>query len=97
MASPLLVNPSQREERTPTLNDVCTTQGRFMIKARASHAKLPGIRRVPLPAIGIILLIALMNAFIWIGVAIVLVSEPFSAPVVYPCLSDRVNAKMIFG
>jgi hypothetical protein len=34
---------------------------------------MPGIRKIPLRAIGIILFIALLNAIVWIAAAIVLV------------------------
>lgn len=42
--------------------------------AERSHQKMPGIRKIPLRAIGIILFIALLNAIVWIAAAIVLVS-----------------------
>jgi len=41
--------------------------------AQRSHSKMPGIRKIPLRAIGIILFIALLNAIVWIAAAIVLV------------------------
>lgn len=41
--------------------------------AERSHQKMPGIRKIPLRAIGIILFIALLNAIVWIAAAIVLV------------------------
>ena len=44
-------------------------------RVEASVNRVPGLRRVPLPAIGIILLIALLNAAVWVAVAIVLVSS----------------------
>ncbi|CAI7624849.1 unnamed protein product [Penicillium pancosmium] len=40
--------------------------------AERSHQKMPGIRKIPLRAIGIILFIALLNAIVWIAAAIVL-------------------------
>jgi len=42
-------------------------------KAERSHQKMPGIRKIPLRAIAIILFIALLNAIVWIAAAIVLV------------------------
>jgi high-affinity nickel-transport protein len=42
--------------------------------AERSHQKMPGIRKIPLRAISIILFIALLNAIVWIAAAIVLVS-----------------------
>ncbi|KAJ5750806.1 Nickel/cobalt transporter high-affinity [Penicillium manginii] len=40
--------------------------------AERSHQKMPGIRKIPLRAISIILFIALLNAIVWIAAAIVL-------------------------
>lgn len=48
-------------------------KGSWLRKAQLSHGRLPGIRKVPLPAIGIILLIASLNILVWIVVGIVLV------------------------
>lgn len=47
-------------------------------KAERSHQKMPGIRKIPLRAIAIILFIALLNAIVWIAAAIVLVSSHYS-------------------
>ncbi|KAJ5605551.1 hypothetical protein N7510_008332 [Penicillium lagena] len=41
--------------------------------AEHSHSRMPGIRRIPLRAIGIILFIAFLNMVVWIAAAIVLV------------------------
>ncbi|PYI36992.1 hypothetical protein BP00DRAFT_432059 [Aspergillus indologenus CBS 114.80] len=41
-------------------------------QAERSHRRLPGLRKIPLPAIGIILFIALVNVVVWIAAAIVL-------------------------
>jgi high-affinity nickel-transport protein len=41
--------------------------------AERSHSRLPGIRKVPLRSIGVILLVALVNVVVWVAVAIVLV------------------------
>lgn len=41
--------------------------------AERSHGRMPGIRRIPLRAIGIILFIAFLNVVVWIAAAIVLV------------------------
>lgn len=43
-------------------------------KAEKTHSRVPGLRKIPLPAIGIILLVALVNVLVWIAVGIVLVS-----------------------
>ncbi|KAI9369598.1 high-affinity nickel-transport protein-domain-containing protein [Aspergillus egyptiacus] len=40
--------------------------------AERSHARLPGIRKVPLRSIGVIILVALVNVIVWIAVAVVL-------------------------
>ena len=42
-------------------------------KAERQHKHLPGIRKIPLRAIAIILLIAFINIIVWIAAAIVLV------------------------
>ena len=47
-------------------------------KAERSHQKMPGIRKIPLRAIAIILFIAFLNAVVWIAAAIVLVSSHYS-------------------
>lgn len=43
--------------------------------AQRSHSKMPGIRKIPLRAIGIILFVALLNVIVWIAAAIVLVGR----------------------
>lgn len=43
--------------------------------AQRSHSRMPGIRKIPLRAIGIITLVALLNCVVWIAAAIVLVSH----------------------
>jgi hypothetical protein len=48
-------------------------------RAERSHSRLPGIRKIPLRAIGIILVIALVNVVVWIAAAIVLVCGPCSS------------------
>ena len=42
-------------------------------QAERSHSRMPGIRKIPLRAIGIIALIAFLNIVVWIAAAIVLV------------------------
>lgn len=46
-------------------------------QAERSHRRLPGIRKIPLRAIAIILFIALLNVLVWIAAAVVLVSLYF--------------------
>lgn len=47
----------------------------FVRKAEWSHSAVPGLRKIPLRALGIILLIAIVNAVVWIAAGIVLVSK----------------------
>lgn len=42
-------------------------------RAERSHRRLPVLRKIPLPAIGIILLIAAINVVVWVVAGIVLV------------------------
>jgi high-affinity nickel-transport protein len=42
-------------------------------QAERSHSRMPGIRKIPLRAILIIALIAILNIIVWIAAAIVLV------------------------
>lgn len=42
-------------------------------RAERSHSRLPGIRKIPLPAIAIILFVAFVNVVVWVAAAIVLV------------------------
>lgn len=46
---------------------------KFVKQAERSHRRLPGLKKVPLPAIAIILFIAFINVVVWIAAAIVLV------------------------
>ncbi len=43
-----------------------------LLRAQARHARLPGIRRIPFSALGIIGLIALINIVVWIVIGIIL-------------------------
>ncbi|CAG8150532.1 unnamed protein product [Penicillium salamii] len=45
-------------------------------KAERSHSKMPGIRKIPLRAIGIIAFIALLNIIVWVAAGIVLSYHP---------------------
>ncbi|PGH08971.1 high-affinity nickel-transporter [Blastomyces parvus] len=45
-------------------------------KARRSHNRVPGLRKIPLPALGIILLVAVVNAVVWMAAGIVLRFHP---------------------
>lgn len=67
---------------TPVQNDVpndVASKGRWSPKgllrhAERSHSRMPGIRKIPLRAIAVILFVALINVVVWIAAAIVLVS-----------------------
>lgn len=47
-----------------------------LARAQTHHARLPGLRLIPFPALGIISFIALINIFIWIIVGIILHFHP---------------------
>lgn len=51
---------------------------RFLDKATIYHGQLPFIRRLSLPALGIIGLLLFVNIIVWIAVGIVLVSSLIS-------------------
>ena len=53
-----------------------SAKSRLLLKARKYHSRLHGIRRIPLPAIGIIALIALVNVGVWIVLGILLHFHP---------------------
>ncbi|KMU78177.1 high-affinity nickel transport protein nic1 [Coccidioides immitis RMSCC 3703] len=48
----------------------------FLKKMGKSHSRVPVLRRIPLPAIGIILLIAVVNILVWIAAGVVLHFNP---------------------
>jgi high-affinity nickel-transport protein len=45
-------------------------------KASTYHSRLPYIRKLPFPAIAIIITLILVNLLVWVAVAIVLVCRP---------------------
>ena len=47
--------------------------GGFKDRAAHHHGRMPGICKVPLPVIGIIALVGLVNILVWIVVGVVLV------------------------
>jgi nickel/cobalt transporter (NiCoT) family protein len=49
---------------------------KFLYRARKQHAGLPGLRRVPFPALAIISLLILINIAVWIIAAIILHFHP---------------------
>ncbi|KAL4925050.1 uncharacterized protein BDV17DRAFT_284257 [Aspergillus undulatus] len=58
---------------TTTLNDDKKWTAKSLIRhAERSHSRLPGIRKIPIRSIGVILLVAVVNVLVWIAVAVVL-------------------------
>ena len=53
-------------------DEITSKKSTFLHKVRTQHSRLPGLRRIPFPAIGIIALIALINITVWIIAGIVL-------------------------
>lgn len=43
----------------------------FESKARSYHGRTPGVRKLPLPAIAIILVVAFVNALTWVAAGII--------------------------
>ncbi|KAK2820078.1 hypothetical protein FQN49_007742 [Arthroderma sp. PD_2] len=56
-----------------------STRWSILEKAERSHRRVPGLRKVPLPAIAIILFVTFVNVLVWIAVGIVLAYHPFLA------------------
>lgn len=54
-------------------DDVASHKHSLLAKAERSHKKVPGLRKIPLPAIGIILLVALVNGLVWVVAGVLLV------------------------
>jgi high-affinity nickel-transport protein len=49
---------------------------KFILRAERIHARIPAIKKIPLSAIGIISLIALINMLVWAICGVVLVRPP---------------------
>ncbi|EEH40153.2 hypothetical protein PAAG_02208 [Paracoccidioides lutzii Pb01] len=60
------------EEEEESGNNELSLKSTLLRKARRSHSRVPGLRKIPLPALAIILLIAGVNALVWVAVGIVL-------------------------
>lgn len=58
--------------------DVESLKSSLLRHAETTHGRLPGIRKIPLPAIGIIVLVAVVNMVVWVVVGIVLVCSVLS-------------------
>lgn len=48
--------------------------GEFATKANTYHSRMPYVRKLPLPVIGIILTLVLVNIIVWAAVGVILVS-----------------------
>ncbi|KAL4749237.1 hypothetical protein BDW72DRAFT_214201 [Aspergillus terricola var. indicus] len=57
------------------LDDKKWTAKSLIRHAERSHSRLPGIRKIPLRSIAVILLVACVNVVVWVAVAIVLVLD----------------------
>lgn len=65
---------SSAEEQLLTANSNMKSRWSIIEKAERSHRRVPGLRKIPLPALAIISFIALINILVWVAVGIVLVS-----------------------
>ncbi|CEL01046.1 Putative High-affinity nickel transport protein [Aspergillus calidoustus] len=64
--------PSPTESQHEETDDKKWSTKSLIRHAERSHSRLPGIRKVPIRSIGVILLVALVNVVVWVAVAIVL-------------------------
>lgn len=69
-------NPTEADSRSLDVDRKWSLQP-LLRSAERSHSKMPGIRKIPLRAIGIIAFIALLNIIVWIAAGIVLVCRFF--------------------
>ena len=68
-------------EASPLVQEQHTTEDStlrtsFSKKAALYHERIPGLKRLPLPVVAIILSIGVANILVWVVVGIVLVSPP---------------------
>ncbi|KAL0259765.1 hypothetical protein SLS55_005505 [Diplodia seriata] len=70
MAEPLQIVPSAGN--SVATEDKITFLGNVSKKAEMYHGRVPYLRRLPFPALAIIILIAVVNAAVWVAVGIVL-------------------------
>ncbi|EGD87151.1 hypothetical protein H112_05681 [Trichophyton rubrum D6] len=63
---------SSAEEQLLTANRDTKPRWSIIEKAERSHRRVPGLRKIPLPALAIIFVIALINILVWVAVGIVL-------------------------
>jgi high-affinity nickel-transport protein len=71
-STPIVVDASLADDTASETKSKWTAES-LLRRAERSHRRLPGIRKIPLPAIAIILFVAFMNVVVWIAAAIVLV------------------------
>ncbi|KAL4867399.1 hypothetical protein BDV12DRAFT_186692 [Aspergillus spectabilis] len=64
--------PTLEQHQTETLDDKKWSTKSLIRHAERSHSKLPGIRKVPLRSIAVIMLVAVVNVVVWVAVAVVL-------------------------
>jgi hypothetical protein len=79
------------DNQTETLDDKKWSTKSLIRHAERSHSKLPGIRKVPLRSIAVILLVAVVNVVVWVAVAVVLVcysslSQSFGGGLTLSCV-----------
>lgn len=74
MASQLLAPSNIRASEENGLQEP-SLKRKLLQRAKTTHGRIPGIKKVPLPAIGIIGLVALINLLVWAVCGIVLVSS----------------------
>ena len=55
------------------METICHWRAKLESRASQSHAQIPGLRKLPLPALGIILLLVFVNMLTWAAVGVVLV------------------------
>lgn len=71
-STPVVVVDASLADDTDSETKSKWTAESLLRRAERSHRRLPGIRKIPLPAIAIILFVAFINVVVWIAAAIVL-------------------------
>ncbi|KAM0090689.1 hypothetical protein ACP6JD_005948 [Aspergillus fumigatus] len=74
-STPVVVVDASLADDTDSETKSKWTAESLLRRAERSHRRLPGIRKIPLPAIAIILFVAFINVVVWIAAAIVLVID----------------------
>ena len=68
-------HPVERDSIPDASDEEASFKMLMMRKIQTTHSQMPGVRKVPLRAIGIIVLIAVINTGVWICMGIILVSH----------------------